>query len=195
MFSVYPIPSRWFREYIALSYYHHQIGNMNYYPLFRVRSCNNGMRCMSFIFFWRFYLIYPINNSQNVYRPILSEITLYDYFFTLTFPSFNTVLMNECRGESWSTKVEHMDVGVRFDGFMCYNCIRVTGFSVHLVEVTNVIIHSFILPISHSKYPTSIVPHLPRFCDWLFVWYVRFVFMVCLFAFPYIYFCVNPVDM
>ena len=30
-----------------LSYYHHQIGSMNYYPLFRVRSRNNGMRFMS----------------------------------------------------------------------------------------------------------------------------------------------------
>ena len=26
---------------------HHQFGSMNYYPLFRVRSWNNGMRCMS----------------------------------------------------------------------------------------------------------------------------------------------------
>ena len=32
----------------TLSYYHHQIGSMNYYPLFRVRSWNNGARCMSF---------------------------------------------------------------------------------------------------------------------------------------------------
>ena len=31
----------------TLSYYHHQIGSMNYHPLFRVRSWNNGMRCMS----------------------------------------------------------------------------------------------------------------------------------------------------
>ena len=32
----------------ALSYYHHhQIGSTNYYPLFRVRSWNKGMRCMS----------------------------------------------------------------------------------------------------------------------------------------------------
>ena len=31
----------------TLSYYHHQIGSMNYYPLFRVRSWNNSMRCMS----------------------------------------------------------------------------------------------------------------------------------------------------
>ena len=32
----------------TLSYNHHQIGSMNYYPLFRVRSWNNGVRCMSF---------------------------------------------------------------------------------------------------------------------------------------------------
>ena len=32
----------------TLSYYHHQIGSMIYYPLFRVRSWNNGMRCMFF---------------------------------------------------------------------------------------------------------------------------------------------------
>ena len=31
----------------TLPYHHHQIGSMNYYPLFRVRSWNNGMRCMS----------------------------------------------------------------------------------------------------------------------------------------------------
>ena len=31
----------------TLSYYHHQIGSMKYYPLFRVRSWNNGVRCMS----------------------------------------------------------------------------------------------------------------------------------------------------
>ena len=31
----------------TLSYYHHQIGSMNYYPLFRAKSWDNGMRCMS----------------------------------------------------------------------------------------------------------------------------------------------------
>ena len=44
VFSVYPFPLWWLREYTL--YYHHQIGSMNYYPLFRVRSWNNGMRCM-----------------------------------------------------------------------------------------------------------------------------------------------------
>ena len=49
VFSVYPFLLWWLREYIyTLSYYHHQIGSMNYYPLFRVRSWNNGVRCMSF---------------------------------------------------------------------------------------------------------------------------------------------------
>ena len=33
----------------TLSYYHHQIGRMNCYPLFRVRSLNNDVRCMSFL--------------------------------------------------------------------------------------------------------------------------------------------------
>ena len=32
----------------TLSYYHHEIGSMSYYPLFRVRSWNNDVRCMSF---------------------------------------------------------------------------------------------------------------------------------------------------
>ena len=32
----------------TLSHHHHQIGSMNCYPSFRVRSWNNGMRCMSF---------------------------------------------------------------------------------------------------------------------------------------------------
>ena len=41
----------------TLSYYHHQIGRMNYYPLFRVRSWNNGVRCMSFYILTRSYII------------------------------------------------------------------------------------------------------------------------------------------
>ena len=49
VFSVCPLPLWWLGEYISfVSYYLHQIGGMNYYPLFRVSSWNNGMRCMSF---------------------------------------------------------------------------------------------------------------------------------------------------
>ena len=48
VFSVYTFPSWWLREYNTLSYYHHQIGSMSYYPFFSVRSWNTDMRCMSF---------------------------------------------------------------------------------------------------------------------------------------------------
>ena len=40
----------------TLSYYHHQIGSMNYYLLFRVRSWNNGSRCMSFYILIHIYI-------------------------------------------------------------------------------------------------------------------------------------------
>ena len=43
----------------TLSYYHHQIGSMNYYPLFRARSWNNGMRCMPI------FLLYYFWDSQH----------------------------------------------------------------------------------------------------------------------------------
>ena len=57
MFSVYPFLLWWLSEYIyTLSYYHHQIGSMNYYPLFMVRSWNNGARCMSFYILINIYM-------------------------------------------------------------------------------------------------------------------------------------------
>ena len=40
-------------EIIHMSYYHHQIGSMNYYPLFRVKSWQNGRRCMSLYILWK----------------------------------------------------------------------------------------------------------------------------------------------
>ena len=67
MFSVYPIPSWLLRENIALSYYHHQIGSMKYHPLFRVRSWNNGMRCMSL------YILISVRNRAK-YVPQLPLI-------------------------------------------------------------------------------------------------------------------------
>ena len=42
-----PIPLVMVERICSLSYYHHQIGSMNYHPLFKVRSGNNGMHCMS----------------------------------------------------------------------------------------------------------------------------------------------------
>ena len=52
VFSVYPFPLWGLREY-TLSYYHHHIGSMDDYPLYRISSWNSGMRCMYFyIQYW-----------------------------------------------------------------------------------------------------------------------------------------------
>ena len=47
----------------TLSYYHNQIGSMNYYPLFRVRSWNNSMRCMSL------YILIDVIEIECWYTP------------------------------------------------------------------------------------------------------------------------------
>ena len=44
----------------TLSNYHHTIGSMNYYPLFKVRSWNNSMRGMSF------YILLESNTNQHM---------------------------------------------------------------------------------------------------------------------------------
>ena len=46
----------------TLSYHHDQIGSMNYYPLFRVRSWNNDVRCMYF-----YILMHHICNISQVH--------------------------------------------------------------------------------------------------------------------------------
>ena len=56
VFSVCQSPLWWLRWYILC---HHQIGSMNYYPLLRARSWNNGMRCMSI------FLLYYFWDSQH----------------------------------------------------------------------------------------------------------------------------------
>ena len=47
----------------TLSYYHNQIGSVNYYPLFRVRSWNNGMRFMSL------YILSDVIEREYWYTP------------------------------------------------------------------------------------------------------------------------------
>ena len=52
----------------ALPYYHHQVGSMNYYPSFRVRSWNNGMRCMSFYILYSYVQLDPLSIEEaNLY--------------------------------------------------------------------------------------------------------------------------------
>ena len=48
VFSFSHFPCDDWENIYTLSYYHHQIGSINYYPLIRVRSWNNGVHCMSF---------------------------------------------------------------------------------------------------------------------------------------------------
>ena len=52
VFSVYPFPLWLLREYTLclIIIIKSEVWSMNYYPLFRVRSWNNGMRCMSLYF-------------------------------------------------------------------------------------------------------------------------------------------------
>ena len=61
----------WENVYI-LSYYHHhhQIGSMNHYPLFRVRSWNNGMRCMSL-----YVLICSLGLTSDMLRCTKQKVT------------------------------------------------------------------------------------------------------------------------
>ena len=60
VFSVYQFLLWWLSEYeYTLSHNHHQIGSMNFYPLSRVRSWNNGVCCMSF------YILMILNLHPN----------------------------------------------------------------------------------------------------------------------------------
>ena len=54
-----PISCMMTEKVYTLSYYHHRIGGMNYYPLLRVRSWNNGMRCLSL------YILIVISKSLS----------------------------------------------------------------------------------------------------------------------------------
>ena len=52
----------------TLSYYHHQIGSMNYYPLFMAMSWNNGMHCLSIF-------LYHVKNG--LYMRTMETASLY----------------------------------------------------------------------------------------------------------------------
>ena len=64
--SVYPFPLLTIeRIYILRLIIIINIGSMNYYPLFRVRSWNNGMRCISFYIFILFVRVVDTSLWQN----------------------------------------------------------------------------------------------------------------------------------
>ena len=71
VFSVYPFPSWLLREYTYFVLLSSSNRKMNYYPLFRVRSWNNGMRCMSFyvlitLFVCNHFLVYTSKRSPAI---------------------------------------------------------------------------------------------------------------------------------
>ena len=72
-----------------LSYYHHQIRSMNYYPLFRVRSWNNGMRCVSFYILLIFVVLrlsdYQLTKTSNKYQqPVRGTLPFLPSFLRIT---------------------------------------------------------------------------------------------------------------
>ena len=64
------------------SYYHHQIGSMTHFPLFRVRSWNNGMRCMSFYILmeWSWILMNEYTFARNIYGKIFMCRNMIDMY-------------------------------------------------------------------------------------------------------------------
>ena len=74
--SVYSFLLCWLWEYVCtFSYHHHQIGSMAHLPLFKVRSWNNGMCCMSF------YIVmdqwWPSTNAFSVIRPLWVKLLIW----------------------------------------------------------------------------------------------------------------------
>ena len=63
---------------LTLSYYHHEIGSMNYDPLFRVRSSNNGMRCLSL------YILILLIEEINQRRKLVIGIIGHTWLVNLT---------------------------------------------------------------------------------------------------------------
>ena len=74
----------------TLSYYHHQIGSMNYYPLLRVSSWSNGIRCMYFYILKSSSFIFPFRHKKLSWllkkrHPVPSAILLIVSFTTGPF--------------------------------------------------------------------------------------------------------------
>ena len=67
----------------TLSYYHNQIGSMNYYPLFRVRSWNNGVRCIFFCILMEIYCMLNRLAHQDNFN-VLRTYVYSSYHLTFT---------------------------------------------------------------------------------------------------------------
>ena len=74
----------------TLSYYHNQIGSMNYYPLFRVRSWNNAVRCMSFyiLIIYIYIYIHIYHELGKLYNGTKTSTSLVLIRFLWSFAGF-----------------------------------------------------------------------------------------------------------
>ena len=66
VFSVYPFPLWWLREYIHFVLLSSSNRNYELLPLFRVRSRNNGMRCMSFYILTQHGMMWILFTGENL---------------------------------------------------------------------------------------------------------------------------------
>ena len=65
-------PSDDWENIYTLSYYHHQIGSMNYHPLFRVRSWNNGVQwCAMYVFLYSYVWIVWEKSGGKIQVPYI----------------------------------------------------------------------------------------------------------------------------
>ena len=89
---------------------------MNYYPLFRVRSWNNGVRCMSICILMT-TLMFPVYQTQHTPRILTFHSTRYQHSFIIHFGvvTFKTcslaivkVTFVENRRLQYSTKLHYV---------------------------------------------------------------------------------------
>ena len=92
----------WENIYIYTLFYHHnQAGSMNYYPLFRVRSWNNGVHCQSF-----YILLIRMRFGVTWTNPMVLDSThpsvpnVFDYGNRITYGDFKGV-QNESLRLPW----------------------------------------------------------------------------------------------
>ena len=122
----------------TLSYYHHQIGSMNYNPLFRVRSWNNGVRCMSFYILTIIqtlrHHVRKINNSKFWILVIIIFVVITDMPILLTWIAFNPSF----------DKLLHLSI---FIAKIVYPFPNVNSAAVDVWEWINNFIAQFISPV------------------------------------------------
>ena len=91
----------------TLSYYHHhQIGSMNYYPLFRVRSLNDGVRCMSLPIL--IVSLYRVHENRclglKIYGLCQTRFSSkYEITICIVFKQGINQTRNSCGAKSWSS--------------------------------------------------------------------------------------------